>query len=284
MIRDLSLILKKILDDPNLPEPLKSSQIVFDRPADPYNPGQSTVNVFLYDIRENVELRSNELIIERQNGQATIRRPPLRVACSYLVTAWPAGVTGEELVLQEHELLGQVLQVLSGYPRIPAEFLQHTSLEGQEPPLPMITAQADALKTSSEFWTALGNKLRPSLTVAATISMPVFVDVTGPIVTTKLTGFDVGTGTIEETLLQIGGRVLNPAIPDLANRGIADAFVDVLDAGLRTRTDAEGRYSFVRIPSGAHTIRVVAVGFEPKTQSLVVPGQSEDYEVTLTPL
>jgi hypothetical protein len=286
MIGDLSLTLKQILGDPNLPEPLHLAQIAFDRPTDPYSPGQRTVNVFLYDIRENVELRSNEPIIERHNGQATIRLPPLRVACSYLVTAWPAGVTGEELVLQEHELLSQVLQVLARYPTIPDQFLQG-SLKGQEPPLPMVALHPDALKNLSEFWTSLGSKLRPSLTVTVTISMPVFADVTEPIVTTKFTGFDVGTGVVEETQIQIGGRVfhqvLNPE-GQLVAVGIAGAIVDILDAGLRVETDSEGRYSFVRVPVGTHTIRAIAVGFEPKTQPLVVPGRSQDYEITLTPL
>lgn len=284
MIRDLSETLRAILEDPglvtNFPE-LAAAQISFERPTEQFNPGQTTVDLFLYDMRENLDLRSNEPIIERHNGQATIRQPPLRVACSYLVTAWPVG--GAELPLQEHRLLSQVLQVLSGYPTIPDRFWRG-SLVGQEPPLPMVALHPDALKNLSEFWTALGSKLRPSLTVTVTIAMPVLADVTAPIVTTKLTGYDVSSGVVEETLVQIGGRVLNPVILDPAARGIADAIVDVLDAGVRTRTDAEGHYSFVRIPSGAHTIRVVAVGFEPKTQSLVVPGRSQDYEITLTPL
>lgn len=287
MIRDLSETLRAILEDPglavNFPE-LAAAQISFERPTEQFNPGQKTVDLFLYDMRENLDLRNNEPIIEQHNGQATIRQPPLRVACSYLVTAWPVG--GAELPLQEHRLLSQVLQVLSGYPKIPERFLRG-SLVGQEPPLPMVALHPDALKNLSEFWTALGSKLRPSLTVTVTIGMPVFADVTGPIVTTKFTGFDAGSGVVEETLVQIGGRVfqqvLNPT-GQLVAVGIADASVDILDAGLRVKTDSEGRYSFVRVPVGTHTIRAIAVGFEPKTQPLVVPGRSQDYEITLTPL
>ena len=54
----------------------------------------------------------------------------------------------------------------------------------------------------------------------------------------------------------------------------------MLDAGLRAQTDTQGRYWFLRVPAGTHAIRAIAVGFEPKIQSLVVPGRSEDYEVT----
>jgi hypothetical protein len=276
MIRDLSETLQALLDDPALPEPLQSAQISFDTPTDGFNPAQTTVDLFLYDIRENVELRNNEPIIERSNGQAIIHRPPLRIACSYLITAWPVGVM--DLVLQEHRLLSQVLQTLLGSPTIPTRFLRG-SLVGQEPLLPVITSQPDGLKDPYEFWVALGSRPRPSLIVTATISMPVFADVTGPIVTTLRTGFGVGTGVVEETLVQIGGQVL-----DAGGRGIASVLVDIVDIGIRATTDTEGRYSFTRVPVGAHTIRAVAVGFQPKTQSLVVPGQPEDYEVVLTPL
>jgi hypothetical protein len=143
----------------------------------------------------------------------------------------------------------------------------------------MVTAQADGIQNPAEFWNAIGNKLRPSLTVTVTISMPVFDAVTEDIVTTRFTGFDAGTGVVEETLIQIGGRVL-----DSSGKEIATAIVDIVDAGLRTQTDLEGRYSFLRVPAGTHTIRVTAVGFEPMTQSLVVPGNSEDYEITLEAL
>jgi hypothetical protein len=281
MIRDLSETLKALLDDDialvrSFPE-LAAAQILFERPDERFSPGALTaVNLFLYDLREDMQLRSNEPIITRNNGQSLIQRAPLRVACSYLVTAWPVG--GTDLALQEHRLLSQVLQVLAGSPRISDIYLQG-KLKDQEPPLPMITAQTDGLKNPHEFWTAIGNKLRPSITVTATISMPVFADVTGPLVTTRFTGFDAGTGVIEETLVQIGGRVLGPG-----GQGIGGALVDLVDMGIRATTDAEGRYSFLRVPTGAHTIRAAVVGFQPVTQPLVVPGRPEDYEVNLTPL
>ena len=169
MIDDLSQTLRTILTRSGA-DPLKSAQIVFDRPADPFTPQQTTVDLFLYDIREDVELRRNEPVFERANGRVITHAPPLRVACSYLVTAWPGGETGDAAALLEQRLLSQTLQVLAGQPTIDPKFLQG-SLKGQEPPLPLVTALVDPQKNLSEFWTALGNKLRPSLTVRATISV-----------------------------------------------------------------------------------------------------------------
>jgi hypothetical protein len=88
MIHDLSLILRKILNDPSLPEQLKSAQIAFDRPTEPFNPGQRTVNLFLYEVQESRELCNPTPIIEKINGSFIRKEPPLRIDCSYIVTAW----------------------------------------------------------------------------------------------------------------------------------------------------------------------------------------------------
>lgn len=276
MIRDLSLTLQAILTQPGLPAELTAARISFDAPTDLFKPTQTEINLFLYDIRENRELRRNDPVIERRNGQAIIHPPPLRVACSYLVTAWPIG--GADLPLQQHRLLSQVLQVFSRLPTIPAPFLLG-GLIGQEPPLPMLTAQTDGLKNPSEFWLALSNRPRPSIMLVATISMPVFADVTGPMVTTRFTRFGVGTTTISETLVQIGGQVRS-----VGGQPISDAYVDIPNTGLQTRTDSEGRFTFARVPMGTHTLRAVAVGFSMNTKPFIVPGQPEDYEISLTPL
>jgi hypothetical protein len=275
MIRDLSATLEAVLTQPGLPPELAGAQIVFDRPTEPFNPPQTTVDLFLYDVRENVELRDNEPIRRHTSiGRVTIEPPPLRVACSYLVTAWPVG--GADLALQEHRLLSQILQLLSRFPTIPASFLVG-GLVNQEPPLPMVTAQTDALKNPAEFWTAIGNRLRASLSVTVTVSMPALQPHETGIVSTILTTYDVGGA--REVRVEIGGRVV-----DLTAQPIADALVDVVNAGLRTRTDADGRYRFDSMPAGSASVRVVAAGFQPKTQVVVVPGRSEDYEITLTPL
>jgi len=279
MIDDLSQTLKAVLHDPTFaaefPD-LQGADIVFDRPLDPFAPSKTTVDLFLYDLRENLDLRLNEPVIEFKNGQAITHPAPLRLACSYLVTAWPVG--GTDVALQEHRLLAEVLRVLSRYPTIPSAFLQGT-LVGQDPPLPLVALHPDALKNLAEFWSSLGSKLKASLTVTATISVPVFADLTDFIVTTHRTGFIQGTPAQTETVIQIGGRVLDPAA-----QGVAGALVDILDAGLRETTDSEGQFNFESVPAGPHTIRAVAVGFQPQTQPLTVPERPEDYVITLTPL
>ena len=282
VIRDLSKTLSEILAQTCLPPELNDAQIVFDRPDELFKPQQTTVDLFLYDIRENVELRSNEPTIERLNGQARIHRPPLRVACSYIVTAWPKG--GEELALQEHRLLSQVLQALSQYPTIPEDFLQG-SLRGQEPPLPMMTSQADGLKNPAEFWTALGSTLRPSLIVTATIAMDVLKPETAPMVITEDIRLGARTSPDEEKIspetlegfFRIGGQVT-----DATNAPVANATVMLVEAGLTTETDSGGRYSLGSIKAGIYTLRVRSGDAAPQKFSITVPAPPEsNYNVKL---
>lgn len=211
MIRDLTETLQAMLDDPELgrEEPFRKlveAQIAFERPSEQFNPSQTTINLYLFDIRENLELREREPFIERRNNEALIRRPPMRVDCSYLLTAWAAGSTGPELILEEHELLGLAMQALARHPTIPEKFLQG-SLKEQDRPLPLSVGGTNKgeMKDPADFWSSLGNKLRPSLIVTATLEVPTSEPETAPLVTARrvrlgLRDPGADTGLVEQTV------------------------------------------------------------------------------------
>jgi Pvc16 N-terminal domain/Carboxypeptidase regulatory-like domain len=272
MIRDLSETLRALLDDPALagrfPE-LAAAQVSFERPSETFNPSQTTLDLFLYDIRENVELRTNEPVVTRSNGQALLQRPPLRVACCYLVTAWPVG--GAEPSLQEHRLLSQALLVLSGHATLPAKFLKG-SLVGQEPPLPMLATHADGMKNPAEFWTALGNKLRPSITLVITISLEVFAQETAPLAATtvvrigeRVAGAHELSASTAQEFFHVGGRVL-----DAGGAPVAGAAVTLTGTAFQTESDADGYFRLGPLAKGSYTIRAQA-GQSAKEVKIVVP-------------
>jgi hypothetical protein len=272
-----------ILSDPSLATPfpeLAKAQIAFDRPDENFKPTQTTIDVFLFDVRENIELRNNEPAIARQNGQAVIRQAPLRVACTYLVTAWPIG--GTDLVLQEQRLLAQIMQVLAGFPKIPASYLKG-KLVGQEPPLPMMVSHPEEIKNPAEFWTAIGNKMRASVTTTVTISMDVFAPVIAPIVRTELVRLGERSAPDVQTLVsttrtesyRIGGRVT------ASGKGVAAAMVTVPEAGLSARTDDDGEYVLGAIMAGAYTLNVQS-GTAGKQIRITVPAPAAtNYDVQL---
>jgi hypothetical protein len=284
MIRDLSETLRALLDDPALvtdfPE-LASAAIAFDHPVETFNPGQSTIDLFLYDVSEDMELRSNEPLRSRTNGDVQIRPAPLRVLCSYLVTAWPVG--GAELPLQEHRLLSQALQVLSRTKQIPSALLRG-KLVGQQPPLPMMTARTEGLKDPHEFWTAIGNKLRPSIVVTVTIAMDLFPAVTAPgVISSEIhlgpravadgPGLTTSAGPPR---FRIGGR-----ISDAANKPVVDASVGLVELGLVARTDEKGRYQLGAMTAGTYTIRVTKGVVLQNVNVTVPPGSGTTYDVQL---
>lgn len=271
MIRDLSETLEHLLV-----AKVPGVQIEFDRPSDPYTPsqGQETLNLFLYDIRENVELRSNESVIRRQNNQSTIEPPPLRVACSYVMTAWPSA--GADIAIREHRLLTRALGALAQYPTIPAQFLQGT-LVGQEPPLPMVTASAEGLQNPTEFWTSVGNRMRASLAISATVAMDVFPARQAASVITVRTDTEMlgEPGTVEQSF-RIAGTVT-----DANAAPVADATVTLLDTGRAANTDVNGEYTLSVVPAGNVTLRVTK-GQTTQNFNVAIPApQGSDYDLQL---
>ncbi len=152
------------------------------------------IDLFLYDLQENRELRSSEWVVERNDdGSAARVRPPIRLDCSYLITAW-ASTSSSNPAQDEHRILGEVLKVLVRHPSLPDAILQGT-LKGQLPPLPTTTLQPGRLQSLGEFWQALGGKPKVALTYTVTIALEVSAPVAaGAPVVDKILKFKPGVG------------------------------------------------------------------------------------------
>lgn len=284
MFNDLDATLVQLLNDAPAPElqQLRNADVSFVTPDRNFAPPQDTVDLFLYEVRENRELRDSRPIVERNGTSFRRRRAPLRADCSYIVTTWTAGGPGPARVAVEHQLLGQALTWLSRFPTVPERYLQGV-LGPPAPapiyPLPTMVAHQDPNQHAGDFWTAMGIAPRPAFYLTVTVELALGGEVTGPLVTTWTTDFVVD-GEHERPWVGIGGRVVEqPGGP-----GVEDAVVDLVDLSLRTRTAEQGRYSFPRVPPGGHTVRVVAPGFQQQTQPLVVPDAPDGYLIELTPL
>lgn len=177
MLQDLDKTLKALLEL-QLPSDLLSGntnlteRITFDSPTTEYGKRPS-VNLFLYDVRENLDLRNTVGSFDRQNGLTAIKkRPPARVDCSYMITAWgPAGSSLQDL-LEEHKILGEVMKVLLRFPSLPAEVLQG-SLVGQDPPVRLLSLRPGHFQNPGDFWQAMGGNPKAALNYTITISVPV---------------------------------------------------------------------------------------------------------------
>jgi len=173
MIDDLDRTLDELLRRELPPAIVDQVSISFAAPDNEFPPPSVTlpaIDLFLYDIRENMELRDTQWRTERQsNGTAVRWRSPVRVDCSYLITAW-ASESSNTRALDEHRLLSETVRALLRHPTIPEVLLQG-SLRGQEPPLPTSSLQPGRLQSPGEFWQALGGKPKATLNYTVTISI-----------------------------------------------------------------------------------------------------------------
>lgn len=195
MIDDLDKSLENLLKQELPPELVAQITISFATPDGQFPPATvalPAIDLFLYDVRENRDLRDGEWRVERQNDGTAVRKaPPVRVDCSYLITAWPSD-SSTTPARDEHRLLGEVMKALLRHSMLPAGVLEG-SLQGQQPPLPASTLQPGRLQSLAEFWQALGGK--PKATLSYTVTIGVDTGITtaaGPVVNETVFKFQQG--------------------------------------------------------------------------------------------
>jgi hypothetical protein len=163
MIPDVDQALKTLIEreavDPT------EVEVVFDAPTKDWAGRRQgpTVDVYLYDIREDMRRRSRGLINE-YDGQRVLARhlPPRYFKMSYLVAAWT------QRPEDEHRLLASLLLNLLKFEALPRDVL-NGSLAELGLPVPITVALPPPEDRSfADVWTALGGELKPSLDIVVT--------------------------------------------------------------------------------------------------------------------
>ncbi|HZM79041.1 MAG TPA: DUF4255 domain-containing protein [Candidatus Limnocylindrales bacterium] len=209
MIHEVDEALRRLIRD----EALRGSQVevALEAPTKDWAARRNapTVNIYLYDIREDLRRKSRGEEEERdETGSVTARRKPPRYAkLSYLVTAWT------QRPEDEHRLLSLLLAGLFGVESLPPRLLTG-SLAQLKLPVPLTVALPPPEDRSfADVWTALGGELKPSidLVVSSPIELPPDTSV-GPPVTggLRLDAQAVSAGALPD-LLGPDGRPLPEA-------------------------------------------------------------------------
>ncbi|MGW4213982.1 DUF4255 domain-containing protein [Lentzea sp. NPDC004789] len=167
MIHEVDEALRRLVRD----EALRGSDldVAFDAPTKDWAARRNapTVNIYLYDIREDMRRRQRGLLNEYDaQGQVAARHlPPRHMKLSYLVTAWT------QRPEDEHRLLSDLLVGFLRYDAVPPGLLGG-SLEALQLPVPMTVALPPPEdRAFADVWSALGGELKPSLDVV--VSAPV---------------------------------------------------------------------------------------------------------------
>jgi hypothetical protein len=136
-------------------------EIDFDAPTKEWASRRNapTIDIYLYDIRQDVTRSQFGEIVERDgDGVITARRPPpkfFRVA--YLVTAWT------QRAEDEHRLLSALMAAFLKHEVVPADLLGGSLSElGISIPL-AVALPPPQDRSLSDVWSALGGELKPSL-------------------------------------------------------------------------------------------------------------------------
>jgi hypothetical protein len=246
--------------------------ISFDMPERQWSMTVSkpTVNVYLYDIHENLDLRNYEWSVARSNGSSTKARAPRRVDMAYLITVWTNDT------VDQHRLLGHVLTVLFKYPELPEDLLAG-SLRNLAWPIHAVAAQPDGvMRNTADFWSALDNNLKPSINYVITVPVDTEVSFTATEVKTQAFKFGDTSGGAAEDTLQISGVVRYKGKPDEKVEGVG---VVAKELQMVASTDDAGNYAFRKITPGSHTFEVTAPGVGKRQVPVVVPSPNYDIEL-----
>lgn len=163
MIHDVDASLREILRREVVER--TEVELVFEAPTSEWAARRTApaVNVYLYDIREELRLRSAGAIAERHDGFVTGHRaPPRWFRLSYLVTAWT------QRAEDEHRLLAGVLACFLRHDALPPAVLAGQLTRQDQPVMVTVAVPTASDRSVSEVWTALGGQLKPSLDLCVT--------------------------------------------------------------------------------------------------------------------
>lgn len=191
--------------------------VVFDAPTKDWAARRNapTVNLYLYDIREDLRRRERGWTDVRGEGGAVVsRRPvPRHFKLSYLVTAWT------QRPEDEHRLLSALLRCFLRHDAMPKDLVTGPLAEtGMDVPITVALPPPED-RAFADVWSALGGELKPSLDVVivAPIDTGVVYPAGPPVLEgTRIDLSDVHSGAADEDHYRH-----SPDAPERAPRAVA---------------------------------------------------------------
>jgi hypothetical protein len=281
MLEDLDETLRLLLMA-EMPVKNGEIEISFDQPKREWSARLSrpTLNLFLYDVRENNILRQHQWEQLPGNGndsRAHLKRLPFRVDCTYLLSSW---ATVPE---DEHRLLTRSLLALFRFPILPEDRLVGSL---RNPPFDIQTrlASHDKLTNPAEVWSSLDNEIRPTVPYVVTLALDPWKEITSPIVISRKlrTGQSamprsgqLDEGTASESGL-VGGTVTEAGGAPLAGIPIA-----IKGTGLFAETDPQGRFILGSLPPGNYILVAWPPKGKPKEKRISIPEKEGSYDMAI---
>lgn len=270
MIDDLDDALRALLVR-EIPIRNNEVDVGFDQPRRDWSARLSrpTLNLYLYDLRENVRLRREQTqrAIERRPDSVLTQRQGIRVDLHYLVTAW---ATAPE---DEHRLLARTLLALLRNAEMPDDLLPE-GLQDQPNPIPLKVAQPDTLDKPSDLWSVLDNNQRPGLVLTTTLAFNPYEPVLKPLTRTAQFKFgqadDPGNG---QGYISISFNVRS-------RRPLNNLQVRLIERNSLADKQPNGEFGIRNIKPGDYTLEVTAEGHPPSKHKITVPAANYDIDLS----
>lgn len=281
MIEDLDEALRRLLVR-ELPINNGEIDIQFNQPRREWSAKLSrpTLDLFLYDLRENAKLRHTAQgweIERRSDGVAVQRRRPFRVDLQYLITAW---ATEPE---DEHRLLARTMMALFRVPEMPADLLPE-SLQDQPAPITFKVAQYDTTPNLTDFWSSLDNELRPAIVCMVTMALNPYQSIMGPLVRTRELRFGQAQDPwLAQNLIKSAGAdtywTIGGTLHSQQPLEVDKVRLTLVERGLGIEIKPEGRFSIGNLEAGDYTLECVTAAGAPRRYKIKVPSPDYDIEV-----
>jgi hypothetical protein len=144
-------------------------EVLFDAPTREWAARRNspTIDLYLYDIREDLRRRETGMIdIRNEEGIVVERRPvPRYFKLAYLITAWT------QRPEDEHRLLSAVLACFLRHDTMPDAALTPLLRELETPLLVTMAYPPPENRQVSDVWSSLGGDLKPSVDLVITIAL-----------------------------------------------------------------------------------------------------------------
>ena len=195
------------------------ADVVFEAPTKDWSSRRNapTLDVYLYDIREDLRRREHGVIdVHDTDGRTTgRRRPPRHYKLSYLVTAWT------QRPEDEHRLLSAVLGCFIQHDRLPDEFLAGQLVDLGMPVPITVALPPPEDRALSDVWSALGGELKPSLDLVVTLPLDTLVFQPAAVLVQEQTRITVVSdgGAVDQAVGKKRGRDSKPAAADREGAG-----------------------------------------------------------------
>lgn len=216
--------------------------ILFETPTKEWASRRNTptIDVFLYDIREDVGRREEGVIdIRGEDGKVVDRRrPPRYYKLSYLVTAWT------QRPEDEHRLLSACMAAFLKHGELPKSLLVGSLEELGLTIMVNIALPPPQDRSISDIWTALGGELKPSLELVVVAPLETHFPIhVGPALTEPpIFGMRKAEGSVVER-----NRPRIPGVPARRNGHAGGGGADGAEAV------PAGKVKQVKGPAGAST-------------------------------